>query len=90
MPMRGIPQFSIEFLKSNSTEKLRRGTRLSFKKFVVSKIFMDKRGGGGRKESSDRVSRFPIKIFLYHSAGKFRGLTLQSFISFGYRKFLCL
>ncbi len=86
MPMRGIPQFSIVNLKCNSTEKLRRGTLLSFTKLLVSKNFIDKRGAGRKKESSDRVSRFPIKNFLSHSAGKLRGGTLQSFLIFGYRK----
>ncbi len=47
MPMRGISHFSIEKLLSNSTEKLRRGTLQCFKKFVVSKKFMDKRGEEG-------------------------------------------
>ena len=41
---------------------------------------MDKRGGG--------VSRFPVEIFLFHSAEKCRSGTSQSFIDFGYRKSL--
>ena len=45
MPMRGISRFSIENLLSHSTEKFRRGTLLCFTKFLVSKKFMDKRGG---------------------------------------------
>ena len=36
-------------LLSHSTEKLRTGTFLCFTKFLVSKKFMDKRGGGGRE-----------------------------------------
>ena len=36
-------------LLSHSTEKLCRGTFLCFTKFLVSKKFMDKRGGGGRE-----------------------------------------
>ena len=52
MPKRGISRFSIENLLSHSTEKLRKVTLLCFKKFLVSKKFMDKgeeggRGGGG-------------------------------------------
>ena len=37
--------FSLEFLMSQSTEKLRRGTHLCFTEFFVSKDFMKKRGG---------------------------------------------
>ena len=81
MPKRGISRFSIENSLSHSTEKLRRGTLLSFTKFLVSKKFMDKRGGG--------VSRFSVKNFLSHSAEKFRRGTLQCVTDFGYRKVLC-
>ena len=40
----GVSQFSIENLLSHSTEKHRRRTLLCFRKFLVSKNFMDKRG----------------------------------------------
>ena len=56
MPKRGISRFSIENLLSHSTEKLRRGTLLCFTKILVSKKFMDKRGGGEYQD-------FPSKIF---------------------------
>ena len=41
----GVSQFSIENLLSHSTGKLRRRTLLCFRKFLVSKNFMDKKGG---------------------------------------------
>ena len=47
MPKRRISRFSVENLLSHSTKKLCRGTLLCFTKFLVSKKFMDKRGGGG-------------------------------------------
>ena len=68
MPMRGKSRFSIENLLSRSTEKLRRGTLLCFTKFLVSKKFVDKRGGRRR----EGVSRFSVKNFLFHSAEKIR------------------
>ena len=67
MPKKGISRFSIENLLSHSTEKLRRRTLLCFRKFRVSKNFMDKKGGGG-----EGVSRFSVKNFLSQSAEKFR------------------
>ena len=53
--------------------KLRRWTLLCFTKFLVSKKFMYKRGGG--------VSRFFVKSFLSHSAEKFRRGTLLICVS---------
>ena len=41
----GVSQFSIENLLSHSTGKLRTRTLLCFRKFLVSKNFMDKKGG---------------------------------------------
>ena len=38
---------------------------LCFRKFLVAKKFMDKRGGGG-------VSKLSVENFLSHSAEKFR------------------
>ena len=81
MPKRAISRFSIENLLSHSTEKLRRGTLLCFTKFLVSKKFKDKRGGGYH----DFLSNF----FLSHSAEKFRRGTLQCVTNFGYRNILC-
>ena len=46
MHERGKPQFSVENFFSHSTGKVRRGTILCFRKFLVSNFFMDKRGGG--------------------------------------------
>ncbi len=50
MLLRGISRLSLESLLPHSTEELRRGTLLCFTKFLVSKIFMDKKGveKGGR------------------------------------------
>ena len=48
LPKRGISLFSIGNLLSHITEKIRRGTLLCFTKFLVSKNFSEKRGGGGR------------------------------------------
>ena len=56
MPMRGISRFSIETFLSYSTEELCRGTHPCFTKLLVSKSFMDKRGG---REYHD----FPSKFF---------------------------
>ena len=44
------------------------GNLLCFRKFLVSKNYMDKMGGGGR----EGVLRFSVKIFLSHSAESFR------------------
>ena len=41
---KGISRFSVENFLSHSTEKLRRRTHLCFKKILVSKIFMYRRG----------------------------------------------
>ncbi len=87
MPMRGLSHFSMEKLLSNSTEKLCREPFYVSQKLWCRKSFQI-RGGGG-KSSRERVSRLHVKSFLSHSAEKFRGGTLQSFINFGYRKFLC-
>ena len=46
---------------------------LCFRKFLVSKKFMEKRGKGG-------VSPFSV-IFLSHSAEKFRRRTLPCFVA---------
>ena len=52
---RAMSRFSVGFFLSRSPKKLRRGTLRCFKKFLVSKIFMQKRG-----EEEERGS---IKIF---------------------------
>ena len=70
-----VSRFSVKIILSHSAENFRRGTFLSFRKFLVSKNVRDKREG--------RVSRFSVKIVLSHSAEKFRRGTLLSF-----RKFL--
>ena len=40
-----VSRFSVNIVLSHSTERLRRGTLLCFTKFLVSKKFMDKKGG---------------------------------------------
>ena len=57
----GVSRFSVGTLLSHSTEKLHRGILLCFKKYLVAKKFMGKRGGGG-------VSRFSVEKLLTHSA----------------------
>ena len=53
---------------------------LCFRKSLVAKIFMDKKGG---------KSRVSVDNFLSDSAENFRSGTLYCVINFGYRKFLC-
>ena len=84
MPMRGTSQLFTENLLSHSTEKLRRGTLLCFTIFLVSKRFMDKRGGVGGGRTG--VSRFSVKHFLSQIGEKFRRGTIYCFIKSGYRK----
>ena len=47
MHKRGVSRFFVERFLSHSTETFRRGKLLCFRKFLVSKNFMHKRGGGG-------------------------------------------
>ena len=53
---------------------------LCFRKLLVAKFFMDKKGG---------ISRVSVENFLSDSAEKFRSGTPQCVINFGYRKILC-
>ena len=53
---------------------------LCFRKHLVAKKFMDKKGG---------VSKFSVEFFLSESAEKFRRGTVHSFIKFECRKKLC-
>ena len=55
MHNRGYHAF-VDIFLSHSTEKFRRGTLLCFKKFLVSKTFIDKKGGGRE------CHNFPSKI----------------------------
>ena len=61
----GVSQFSLENLLSHSTGKLRRRTLLCFRKFLVSKKVMDKKGG--RTECHN----FPSKICCLTGPEKF-------------------
>ena len=58
---------------------------LRFRKVPLAKMFMDKRGEGGK----GGVSRFSVEIVLSHIAEKLRIRTLQCLTNFGYRKILC-
>ena len=69
-------------LLSHSTEKLRTGTFLCFTKFLVSKKFMDKRGGGGR-EYHDFLS----KIFCLTVPKIFVGEPFSVSLTSGIEKF---
>ena len=63
MANKGISQFSMENLLSHSTEKLRKGTLLCFRKILVSKNFLDKKGGEkGEEERS--ITIFYRKFFV--------------------------
>ena len=65
MPMKGISRLPVENLLSHSTENFRNGTFLYFTKFLVSKKFMDKRGGcGGKAEEAGSIRIFCQILFL--------------------------
>ena len=66
-----MSRFSAELFLSRSTEKLRTGTFLSFTKNLISKIFMEKRVGGGRREG---VSKFSVNFFCLSSGKTRRGI----------------
>ena len=67
----GVSRQSIKLFLSHSTEKLRRGTFLVLTKFLVSKIFIDKRWE--MKEGG--VSRFSVKNVFSDSTEKLRNGT---------------
>ena len=74
-----MSRFCVDVLLSHSAKKFRRGTRLIFRKFRVSKICMPERG----------KSRFSIENLLSHSTEKLRRGTLFS-QNFWCRKKICL
>ena len=59
---RGL-KISVESFLPHSAEKIRRGNRLCFRKILVSKILLYKRGGGG-------VSRFSVVLIKLKYVGK--------------------
>ena len=63
-----MSRYSFKKFLSQSTEKLRRGTFLIFKKILLSKNFMDKRWG--MKQGG--VSRYSLKVFLSQSTENLR------------------
>ena len=67
-----VSRFFVEKFSSHSAKKFRRGTRLCFRKFRVSKNFMPKRG----------ISRFSLENFLSHSTEKLRKGTFHCFTKF--------
>ena len=54
----GVSRFSLESVLSHSTEKIRRGTHLGFRKLLVSENFTGKRRRGRKG-----VSRFSVRNF---------------------------
>ena len=64
-------RFCRKFFYLTGPKKLRQGTFLCFRKFLVGKKFMDKRGGG--------VSRFSVEEFLSHCTKIFHWRTLWCF-----------
>ena len=64
MHKRGMPRFSVENFSSHSTGKLRRGTILCFRNFLVSKKLMDKRGGDCQDFLSEILCRTVPKFFI--------------------------
>ena len=67
---------------SLSAEKMRKGLLLFLRKFLVSKSFLDEKGGG--------VSRFSVENFWSHSAEKTSGHPFNVSENLGYRKILCI
>ncbi len=61
-----MSRFSVENFLSHSAEKIRRGTLLCFREFLVSKTFLEKRGLGEYQE-------FPSKCFCLTLPKKFVG-----------------
>ena len=82
----GVSRYSVKVFVSHRTENLRRGTFLCFTKSLVSAKFMDKRGGGGRLEYHDILS----KIFCLTVPKNFVGELLCVSQSFWYRNNLCI
>ena len=72
---RKVSRYSFKHFLSQSTEKLRRGTFLFFKKILVSRNFMDKRWG--MKQGG--MSRYSFKQFLSQSTEKLRRGTFLFF-----------
>ena len=75
VPKREISRFSKESFLSHSTNKLCNGTHLFFTKILVSRNFMNKRGGGVVSQSS-------VQIFFSHSTESFHRRTLLCFRKF--------
>ncbi len=78
MPLRVISRFSTENLLPHSIEVFRRGNLLCFTRIPLSKKFLDKKLGGGRREG---VSRFKVKSFLSHSCENIRRRNLLCCVS---------
>ena len=57
---RATSRFSVENFLSGSIEKFRSGTLLCFTTFLVSKKFMEKGGGGGKR----LYQEFPQSLFV--------------------------
>ena len=81
VPKREISRFSKENFLSHSTNKFRNGTHLFFTKILVSRNFMNKRGGGWCHNLSS-------KLFFFHSTESFRRRNLLCFRKFRVSKSL--
>ena len=77
-------QFSVGNFPTHSTEKLRRGALLSFRKVLVSKKFMDKREGRGE------AARFSVECFLSHRTKNFVGEPFLVSEKYWFRDFSCI
>ena len=78
----GISRFSIEFFMSLSAEKFCKRILLFLRKFLVSKSFMDERGGG--------YHVFPLKIFCLTVPKNFVGIPSMFQKIWGIEKFYAL
>ena len=74
-------RFCRKFFYLTGPKKLRQGTILCFRPFLVGKNILWIRG---------EVSRSSVEKFLSHSAEKFRGHSFKVSENLGYRKILCI
>ena len=75
----GLSRFAVEIFMSHSAENFRKGILLFLRKFLVSKRFMDEKGGGGG------ITFFRRK-FLVSQCRKISWPSLQCFRKFGVSK----
>ena len=81
--MKGIKIFSVEKVLCHSAENCRRGTLLCFNKYLVWKLFIQRRGGG--------ITVFSKEVYFQRAETKILVVEHSSFReSFWNRKFLCM